>query len=346
MNSLIALEELIKAEEARVKFERKQLADHESGENKLSRVALASAETKLDEAQELLTKHKLMLEELLKQDQEELAEKERLEEAIRRKKYFEEQNMRILNSKERSDDQKLEAMMIIDELPENINFEDKELFEVAVKSLELNLKDHKELADKLGIIKAEFKDLLKNTKDGKISELEMLNYKIPVLILHFSVFLSVLKENFTVKCEDGKTPPKCNFHGFPKYEDWWIAELWSSHQAYFALFRWKSIINTFCRTGEQKRSWAKIFDNWIFIKKVINDKGAMAFDYHFAMDSLLIEYAELEEELNNKNLESMETIVKRITSKEDFSKVMKNHNIITPYLQYKKERIEGKKEEN
>ncbi len=186
MNSLIALEELIKAEEARVKFERKQLADHESGENKLSRVALASAETKLDEAQELLTKHKLMLEELLKQDQEELAEKERLEEAIRRKKYFEEQNMRILNSKERSDDQKLEAMMIIDELPENINFEDKELFEVAVKSLELNLKDHKELADKLGIIKAEFKDLLKNTKDGKISELEMLNYKIPVLILHFS----------------------------------------------------------------------------------------------------------------------------------------------------------------
>lgn len=349
MNSIIALEELIKSEEERIKFEQRQLAEHESGERKLSRLALASTESKLEESQELLTKHTEMLKELQKQDLEELEEKERLAAAIKRKKYFEEQNMRIRNNNQRSDDQKLEAMMIIDELPEEVKFEDKELFEIAIKSLELHLGDHKELNERLITIKADFEGMIKNAKDGKIKELEMLNVRIPLLVLHFSVLLETFEENFREKDDeesekenkDTIKKKKTTFHGFPKYEDWWIKELWSSHQAYFALYKWKNIINNFCKTGEQKRSWTRIFDNWVFVKKLLNDKGEVAYDYHFALDCLINKYAQVDEELDNKNLESMESIIKRITKKENFETVIKEHNIITEYLIYKRNKLEN-----
>jgi len=370
MYTVVALEELIKQEEARVNFERKQLAAHESGDAKLTRVALASTEAKLEESQELLTKHKAMLEELLQEDQKELEEKARLEEAIKRKKYFDEQNMRVQNAHQRGDDEKLEAMMIIDELPENVKFEDDKIFEIAAMSLDLDLRAHKELKEKLEIIKADFKNLIKKSKDDKVAELELLDVRIPILILHFSVLLEVFKENFIIKEEEEEKPTsneeeskenteesetkdetieepkeeqkkeiKTSFSGFPKYEDWWVSELWSSHQAYFALYKWKAIIANFCKTGEQLRSWNKVFDNWIFVKKLLNDKGSVAYEYHYAFDSLITEYAELEEELEDRNLESMETIIKRITNQEDFTKVMKNHNIKTEYLQYKKKRL-------
>ena len=39
------------------------------------------------------------------------------------------------------------------------------------------------------------------------------------------------------KCLESK------FAGFPKYEDWWLKDLWKSHQAYFALYKWKNIIH-------------------------------------------------------------------------------------------------------
>ncbi|UTJ05282.1 hypothetical protein [Arcobacter roscoffensis] len=343
MNSVIALEELIKEEESRAALLQKQLANHESGENRLSRLALASTESSLEETQEKLTKHKVMYEELMKQDLKELEEKEKLEEAIRRKKYFDNQNLRVKNNNEKADDQKLEAMMILDELPEEVNFEDDELFEIAQKSLELNLKDHKELKDELSIIRKDFKSHLKNCKEEKLSEIELLNFRIPILVLHFSVLLKNIENNFVPKDdEEEKEKPK-KFTGFPRYEDWWIQELWSSHQAYFALFKFKAIIMNVCKTGEQKRSWSKIFDNWVFVKKVLTDKGALAHDYHFALDALLHKYAKLDEELESKNLESMETIIKKITKKEDFTKMARNHSLITPYLKFKKEKLNSLK---
>lgn len=343
MNSVIALEELIKEEESRAALLQKQLTNHESGENKLSRLALASTESTLEETQEKLTKHKAMYEELMKQDLKELEEKEKLEEAIRRKKYFENQNTRIKNNNERADDQKLEAMMILDELPEEVNFEDDELFEIAQKSLELNLKDHKELKDELSVIRKDFQSHLKNCKDEKLSEIELLNFRIPILVLHFSVLLKNIENNFVPKDGEENKEKTKKFTGFPRYEDWWIQELWSSHQAYFALFKFKAIIMNLCKTGEQKRSWSKIFDNWIFVKKILTDKGALAHDYHFALDALLHKYARLDEELESKNLESMETIIKKITKKEDFTKMARNHSLITPYLKFKKEKLNSLK---
>ncbi len=294
MNSIIALEDLIKQNEARVKLQQRQLADHEAGVQKLSRVGKASAETNLDAANELVTKYKGMLEELQKHDIEELEEKQRLEAAIKRKKYFDNQSSRIESHSKASEDEKLEAMMIMDELPAEVNFEDKEKFVIASKSIELSITNHKELFEKLSTIRQDFENLTKNENEANITDLGMLNLQIPILVLHFFILLTNIKENIdkenlakkeAQKKKDSKEEIKeVHFVGFPKYEDWWIHELWGSHQAYFALYKWKSIINNLCATKDQKRAWSDIFDNWIFIKKMLNVKGELAFDFSYAFD--------------------------------------------------------------
>ncbi len=38
----------------------------------------------------------------------------------------------------------------------------------------------------------------------------------------------------------------------------------------------------------------------------------------------------------------METIIKKITENEDFGTVEQSHNIVTPYLAYKRLKAEGK----
>jgi hypothetical protein len=341
MNTLLALKEMIKEEEQRITVLQKQIVQHESGDNKLSRLSFASTENSLEETKAKLSKHKQMYEELMQQDVEELEEKEKLQEAIKRKKYFENQNLRIKNSTQRADDQKLEAMMILDELPCEVQFKDDEIFEIANKSLELNLKDHKDLRAKLLQIKEDFESKLKNCKDEKLSGIELLNVRIPILVLHFSILLENIENNFAQKEqekeESNSKNEKKTFHGFPKYQDWWIQELWNSHQAYFALYKFKLIIMNLCATGEQRRSWSKIFDEWVFLKKTLADKGEMTYDFHFALDALLHKYAQLDEELENENLESIERIIKEITKKEDFTKMPRNHSIITGYLKYKKQ---------
>ena len=84
MTSIIALENLISENEERVKLQRRQSAEHESGVNKLSRMVKAATETHLDESVELLAKFQFMLEELLKQDQEELEEKQKIERQLQK----------------------------------------------------------------------------------------------------------------------------------------------------------------------------------------------------------------------------------------------------------------------
>lgn len=357
MISIIALEELIKENNEKVSFLQKQLSEHEAGQIKLSKLSFVTTEAKLEEAKELLRKYKLMLEEIMQQedfDKEEYEEQVKIKAAIERKKYFENQGSRIQETNHKPDEQKLEAMFILDELPVEIEFEDEELFEIALKSSELNLSIHQELYEKLSKISGEFKKLLKNARDENINELQMLNYRIPILVLHFSTLLEIILKAYEdkedeekekdIKSNKDKTKEKKEknkFPGLPKYEDWWIKELWNSHQAYFALYKWKQIISKFCRNVEQKKSWERIFDNWIFIKKLLSDKGELAFEYNFAFDILLFKYAQLEEELDIENLKSMDSIIKEITKKEDFTKVSDKHDIETPYSKFKIKRLES-----
>ena len=448
MESIIALEELVKENEAKVTLQKRQLADHESGESKLSAMAQASTENSLEIASELLAKYKAMLDQLLAQDQAELEEKERVLAIATRKKYFDAQDSRIKLYKEKSNDQKLEVMRIIGELPTDVQFEDEELFEIATKSLELALPDAKELSQKLQGIQKEFQ-ALKKSEDKNIQEMGTIDFLIPIIILHFHILFSNINENIDeinnkalqenqeilnkreeekerllniileqekrLKAKENITPedndesssaintddtkeinielseeesssetseevekpaeieepveeiadvdiqqitkeiaeidkqpiPEINevkFAGFPKYQDWWIRELWSSHQAYFALFKWKSIINNLCMSTEQKKAWSIIFDRWVFIKKMLNDKGELAYNYTFAFDSLLATHAQTEEEIDKRNIISMENIVIEITKKEDFTTMAPFHDIDTPYLKFKQKNLLLKKQ--
>lgn len=351
MKSVLALEDLIKENEERIKLQKRQLAEHESGETKLSRLMLASVETNLDKVVEITEKYKAMLEKLQDEDQDELADKQRIEEAILREKYFKNQSIRVKQDNRRNNDQKLTAVIIIDELPAGVDFEDDDLFEIAVKAIELNVASHEELKDKLGEISKEFQALIRNVNKTSIKDLGMLNYQIPILALQFYTLIDNIRQNLELdkqrylkKLEERpdkteiKDPNVFEFGGFPKYHDWWVHELWDSHQAYFALFKWKSIIKNQCRSSEQKRAWSVIFDNWIAIKKMINEKGKLGFEYNYALDKVIELFGEFEEETTHSNLESMESIIKVITQKEDFLTFGTGHNIVTPYLLFKREK--------
>ncbi len=331
MKEIIALEELIKSEEKRVAVLKRQLSEHESGEHKLTIMSKASTESSLLENSTLLEEHRAKLAELMQQDLQELEKEENLKAAVERTNYYHYQKIRLKRDKVSPNDVKLEAMMIIDELPNDVNFEDKMLLEIAKKSIELNLRVHDELAKDFETIKNEFEALLKNSKDENISELGLLKLQIPVITLHFSVLVSNIKEN-----REAENLP--DFGGFPKYEDWWISELWDSHQAYFALYKWKSIIKNLCNTSDQKRAWEVIFANWLNIKKALNNKGKLGFEFNYIFDTLIRNHSGLEEELSKIILTTMESIVKDITAKEDFT-ISKEHNLVTPYVEFKRKMI-------
>jgi hypothetical protein len=331
MNSIIALQDLIKEEEDRVNLCRKQLAEHESGEVKLSRMIKASTELKLEEAETALEKHKNMLAELQEQDLEELEKEEKLREAIKRKNYFRFQRTRIKRNKTKKNDAVVEAMLILDELPPEIEFEDDKIFDIVEKTLNLQLAIHDELYVKQKEISTEFEKLIKEhcKREEDIVELGLLNVQIPIVVLQFYVLIGNIKQNI----QDDNLP---QFKGLPNFEDWWIDELWRSHQAYFGLYKWKSIISDMCITTDQKLAWEVIFSNWIFIKEIINKKGALGFAYNFAFDTLILKYCELEEELIDTNIMRLDSIIQNLTAKEDFTQVSKDHKIATPYLEFKK----------
>lgn len=332
MKTIVALQEMIQEEEKRIKVAKQQLSAHESGERKLSFLEKSSTENTLENLNESIKKHQDMLSRLLSGNLEELEEEERLKAAVERKNYYHYQKIRLKRDKTMPNDIRLEAMSILDELPEDIGFEDSALYEIAEEMISLELSLHDNTNKLLQEIKKKFEDYLSKAEVEQINDLGMVNFYVPIVVLHFSTLISNIKDNIeNLNLED--------FKGLPKYEDWWINELWESHQAYYALFKWKNIVQQLCITADQKRAWEKIFANWLFIKKLLNSKGKLAYEYSYAFDKLIEEYAELEEELEEKNLSTMETIIKKITQGEDFTKVSPNHQLVTNYVNFKLEKI-------
>lgn len=329
MKALIAIQDLINQNKKRIKILEAQIDDHNAGRNRLSKMALASTENGLERSREALEKNEIILKELMSHDMQELQKEERLKEAIRRKNYFKYQKIRLKRDILRNNDQKLEAMMIIDELPADVNLEDDDIFSIAETTIKLDLRIHDELDEELEEIKTDFNALLKNVKKEDINRLGVLNTHIPILALHLSVLIANIEENL----KEDNLPP---FKGLPKFQDWWVDELWKNHQAYFALYKWKHIITNLCISSEQKKAWEVIFSNWIFIKKVLNKKGKLGFEYNFAFDTLMKHHANFEEELEFEHLQTMETIIKNITNKEDFNSFKTTHKLITPYLKFKR----------
>ncbi|MGB3750786.1 MAG: hypothetical protein WA945_04410 [Arcobacteraceae bacterium] len=337
MNAIIAVQDLITQNRNRIKILKHQLASHESGENKLSVMAKASTELGLEKSQDALLKNELILKELSKKDLLELEKEQHLKEAIVRKNYYKYQKIRIKRDVVMDNDQKLEAMMIIDELPHDIDIEDNELYAIAETTINLHLRVHSALYDEFQDIKNDWNELHKDIDSKNVDRLGMLNLHIPILVLHLTVLISNIEENIEENNLD-------DFKGLPAFEDWWIHELWINHQAYFGLYKWRSIIGSLCITADQKRAWNIIFSNWVFIKKMINSKGSLGFEFNFAFDTLLEKYVNLKEELTTKNLIVMENIVEKITAQEDFSKYKTTHQIETPYLKFKRDKINYKEE--
>ncbi len=265
MNAIIAIQDLIKQNEKRIKILQSQISDHDSGRTKMSPMAKASTENSIEESKAILEKNQLILKELQKHDLMELEKEERLKEAIVRKNYFKYQKIRIKRDIAKDNDQKLEAMMIVDELPSDVTLEDDDVFAIADATIKLDLRIHDELDEELQDIKKDFDELLKNVSKEDINSLGTFNAHIPILVLHLSVLISNIKENI----KEDNLP---EFKGLPKFQDWWIDELWYNHQAYFGLYKWKMIVSSLCITNDQKRAWEVIFANWVFIKKVLNKK--------------------------------------------------------------------------
>jgi hypothetical protein len=333
MKVIIALEEMIKDNENVIKSIKKQLGKHDSGESKLTFMGKASAETNLENAQEQLERHRLKLKDLMSQDMGELEEKERIREAIERKNYLSYQKVRLKRDVTKTNDEKLEAMLILDELKEDAFIEDRELFEIATKVISLNLTIHAELETKLNEIKKDFEEHTKDLKEENIKELGSFNSQIAIAILHFNVLITNIRENI----EEDKLS---SFKGLPKFEDWWVAELWSNHQAYYGLYKWKSIIENLCITDNQKRAWEIVFSNWFSIKKILNGKGVLAYHYNYAFDTVMRKHAELEEELATNSLKSMESLMSKLAQKEDFTKSSSNHHLVTDYVLFKREQLD------
>jgi len=331
MKAMIALEKMIKETEQRIAIAKGQLARHNSGEERLSLLAESSAENSLENHTHLLEKYQYILEDFLKIEKLDSFEHRRLRAAIERKKYYKYHETKKKKIKYKENDEKVEATMIVDELPEEFIIEDRELFELAFKNVEEFLILDSESESELQKIQEEFNNQIKNFTDENIKSLELLNYIIPIVIFHFHLFIV----NIISYKESESIEEITQIDFFPKYQDWWITEMWSCDNAYFALFRWKNSVTDLCMNEKLKDAWEIIFNNWILVKSLLSEKSTVAYEYQYIFDSLLYDYAKLESEINETTIFNSQKELEVFINGEDLLCVVPEHDVLTPYVHYK-----------
>lgn len=339
MKTMVALEAVIKDIEVRIAIAKGQLARHESGEEILTRLVKLSAENSLEEHEPLLEKYKKLFKELEKFEKNDCYEHRRLRSAILRKKYY--KFNKIHNRKPpkkittRENDERIEATMIVDELPEEELLNKQELYQFALQNMENYLGFDKKSETDLSKIQEEFARLIKGFTEENIKSLELLNYMIPIVIFHMHIFV----KNF-IEFKNSHVGEHINekeFSFFPKYHDWWIEEIWESDIAYFSLFQWKEQVKELCEEKRLKDAWELIYSDWIFVKTLINEKSQLAFEYQYIFDSLVYQYVKLESELDINVIQKTKGEMALFIESEDFSKLLSKHRSITKYIKYKLE---------
>ena len=341
MKIIEELTEKIELSTSRIALAKKQLKKNEIGKIRLSFMVIASTELSIERNTFLVNKYKSKLRKLEKEDIKKLEKEQKTKEEIRENNYFKYQPQRLKRTENRNKKEIDAALSTLIDLPEEIKLTDEEIFEISHKSSELFLDMHTDLDDDLIQIKSEFLKLIDGNFNEINNELKLLNYRIPIIILQLRILLKNLRENI----EESKLE-KYTFSGLPKFEDWWIHELWNIPAAYMGLFKWKQIILDLCISSEQKRAFEVIFKNWVLVKKMLNIKGGFAYFYNYAFDEMILKYAELESEENESNLNSMKVIIDKLTKEEDLSKVSDHHNVVTPYMKFKIEKNKDKKEKS
>jgi hypothetical protein len=346
--SIYALEKIIAEHEENIANASKQLKDLEAGKIELSALKIASVENTLEHSQSELTRYKEIYDAIPEDEKEKFRQQHRIQEGLAKQSYYKLQKIRLKRNSNIKRNQLLESMLVIDELKHDIHFEDDQLIEVADVIIKYNIREVVELETLLIEIKEEFEKQKESISDDEdLKSFALLDAYIPIIILYFHVFIEDIKKSITLFNEtqaqinekeqkDTQNIQEKVFKGLPKYEDWWFEELFKNHQAYFALYKWKEGIENMCLSEHQKVIWYKIFNNWVAIKKILNNKEENGFEYTYLFDSLMSKYVELEEELEMQNLESMDKIILQMTQKQDLSKYKDKHSYSTTYLQYKK----------
>ncbi len=335
MTIIEQLKHRIKSLNTRIEQSSKLLKDVEEGTLKISFLAQASAESSIEKNTFLLNKYTQKLKKLSLEDINDVNEKEKTKEEIRLRNYFKYQIQRIRRDTTRTEKEKNNALLIIEDIPEKVQLEDEDIFEIGNKSKELFLDIHTNLDDDLLEIKNEFLGLVENEFDENNHELKLLNYRIPIIILQLRTLLHNVHENI-------KESNLNNFKGFPKFQDWWIEELWVSHQAYLALFKWKRVVLSLLLSCEQRKSFENIFTNWILVKKILNLKGKNGYAYNHAFDQMIHKYAELEEEQNESHLLSLKNIVAQGTIEKNLEAIKDKNILINGYTKFKIEKAKEK----
>ncbi|HIP12078.1 MAG TPA: hypothetical protein EYG73_05075 [Arcobacter sp.] len=341
--SIFALEHLIEENEKSITNCKKQLKEIEDGTIHVSAMKSASVENTLEVSSQSLEEYKAIYDAIPQKDKDRFKELQHVQEALAKQTYYKLQKIRLKRNLNLKRTQKLEAMMVVDELPQEVNINDPQLIEISKTIIKYNIRETLELDVALNNIKNEWQGKLSSLPDNEdLKTFAFLDTYVPIIVLHLSVLVQDIEEkikehNENVQKSKSKIKP-IDYKGLPKFEDWWIEELFKNHQAYFGLFKWKSIIEGLCQTKQQKIIWHKVFSNWLMIKKILSNKEENSFDYNFIFDKLVEKFVRLEEELDEKNIQSMEKIVNNITSKEDFTKTKEEHDTHTLYYKWKIEK--------
>lgn len=333
MKSIIALVDIIKELEVRISTGKALLSKHNSGEETLSLLSQSSAENNLEKNTPLLAQYRELLKELEKLEQIDSFENRRLRASVDRKKYYKYNNKKEKNLKIRVNDDRIEASMIVDELPEEFILENEELFDIATKNLQDQLTFYDDSESLLRTIQEEFNNLIQGFTEENIKNLELLNYMIPILTFQLYIFMKNIIESQDV--ESAKVDLMTDESFFPKYNDWWISELWESHIAYFSLTKWKFDIQKKCPDIKYERVWTILFNNLLFVKTLISEKSDLAFEYQYIFDGLLKKYVYLESELDKNVIQTVKEEIKKSIDNENLLELIPKHSVITPYLNYK-----------
>lgn len=337
MSIIVELLEKIQLAKTQIDFAQKQLRRHEEKKIKLSYMSEASLELSIEKNQFLVGKYQERLskiESLNMDELKDLEDKELQKELIKKRNYFKYQAVRIKRDKNQTKKIREYALDILEDLPHDILLEDGDIFTIAAKSKELFLKIHSDLDSELIEIKSEFLELVKDSLDTSNTQLRLLNYRIPIIILQFRILFQNIQENLNDDTLDTR-----KFEKLPTFEDWWIHELWRNHQAYVGLFQWKEEVFHMCITTEQKKAFEVTFKNWILVKKILDVRGKIAYAYNNAFDELLLKYSSLHEEFDQEQILEKEIEINNLAVRKNFTTMSSEHDIVTPYMNFKLEKL-------
>lgn len=341
--SIYALEKLIKEHKDNVANASRHLRDMEAGIIASSPLRVASNERTLEHSTAEYEKYKAIYDAIPAKEKEDFKNLQAVQELLAKESYYKLQKIRLKRDKNLTRNQRLEAMMILDELPDELHFDDAQLIEATNIIIKFNARESVELVAELGVIREEFNKRLEALKDAEdLKHFHFLDTYIPIIILHFASLVKSIEETivlFNEKAMETKGEKEetqiINFNGFPKYEDWWFEELFQNHQAYFSLYLWKEAIKEICITEQQKEIWEKIFSNWLMIKKILTTKDENAYNYNFIFDDMVTKYSKIEEQFDTVVLEANEKQRLNDIKKTDLSKYVTEHHNITTYDNWK-----------